>query len=244
MVNKKDIESIILNIFDDKYVNKCNSPKSNPSIKKTPLLEDIDESDFVGKAGSQIKLQNETNENNPFITKRELKSLRDYFGAGFNYINGMIYNTDLWQNVKKQEPKLYEEYNRILPNITKDINNIINKAPRLQENTILYRYGYWEKGLKVGDTGKWDGFTSTSFTESNTKKFKDEGEYKIKILALKGQKGICGDGYTTEDWGGSMPVTVLLAKYKGENEYLLPTNTNYIVKEVDDENKTATVIIY
>ena len=121
------------------------------------------------------------------------------------------------------------------------MDNLIDKSPPLQENTVLYRNGPFDLNLKVGETGKWKSYTSTSFNSYVARKGLSEdtqGElrwanstrFQIKIYAPKGTKGVVPyDGNGCEDF---------------QSEFLIGRNQKYIVLSVDKKKRRAEVLLY
>ena len=120
----------------------------------------------------------------------------------------------------------------------KAFDNMIDKSPPLQENTVLYRVGSFDSNLKPGETGKWKSYTSTTFNSYQAKHGLKKhlgvagksSRYQIKIYAPKGTKGVVPCLNTgTRDW---------------QSEFTLGRNQKYMVISVDHLNQTAEVLLY
>ena len=118
------------------------------------------------------------------------------------------------------------------------VDNMIDKSPPLQENTVLYRVGVFDPNLKPGETSKFKSYTSTSFNSyvarNGIKKYAgfdpSDDCYQLKIYAPKGTKGVVPCQNTgCEDW---------------QSEYTLGRNQKYIVLSVDNVSKTAEILLY
>lgn len=112
-----------------------------------------------------------------------------------------------------------------IDHMIEDIDNRIDDAPPLQEDTILWMGREFDETLEVGEESSYDGFCSSSFQERIADNHSGYGEkYKIKIKAPKGTKGVC-ISYAEEE----------------EHEFLIGRNQKFIVEEIDTVNKTATI---
>lgn len=136
-------------------------------------------------------------------------------------INGKIYNDDYYKDMIKKGRYTDAFINHMI----EDIDNCIEEAPPLQEDTILWMGREFDETLEVGDKSSYDGFCSSSFQERIADNHSGYGEkYKVKIKAPKGTKGVC-IAYAEEE----------------EHEFLLGRNQRFIVEEIDTVNKTATI---
>lgn len=126
-----------------------------------------------------------------------------------------------------------EPYKQGIKNSADAISGYIDESEGLEYDTVLYRGGHWDKNTKVGDVKSTPVLNSTSFSERTaytvgiTDQGKEDG-YLIKVYAPKGTKGL-------------MVNAPSLAHDFPEHEYLLGKGQKYIVLDVDDVNKTATV---
>ena len=121
-----------------------------------------------------------------------------------------------------------------LKELTDKLSNIIDKSPRLQQDTILYHSGAFNGSLEVGDYGALKGFTSTSFNKNFTDKWSEENNspYQLKIYAPKGTKGIAIDG---------VAENIIL-----QNEFTLDKNQKYVVvgKDTNTNPPTVEILLY
>lgn len=118
------------------------------------------------------------------------------------------------------------------------LDNMIEKSPPLQQNTVLYRVGFFDENLKPGETGKFKSYTSTSFNsyvaKNGIKKYAgfnpSKDSYQLKIYAPEGTKGVVPCHNTgCRDW---------------QSEFTLGRNQKYVVINVDHYKKTAEILLY
>lgn len=148
-------------------------------------------------------------------------SLINWAGDESEIINGKIYNTDYYKDMIKKG----RYTDAFIDHMIEDIDNRIEDAPPLQEDTILWMGREFDETLEVGEESSYDGFCSSSFQERIADNHSGYGEkYKIKIKAPKGTKGVC-ISYAEEE----------------EHEFLIGRNQKFIVEEIDTVNKTATI---
>lgn len=118
-------------------------------------------------------------------------------------------------------------------------SKVIDESPRLQQNTLLHRFGTWTPGLKAGDWGDLKGFLSTSYNpyvaEESIKhsglNWIDSDRYMMNIYALKGVKGLVMDSNNFDSGN----------RY---SEWLLDNGQRYVVLSQDDINKTVDILVY
>ena len=127
-------------------------------------------------------------------------------------------------------PQAYEQDIKDSVNTMQDY---IDNSEGLEYDTVLYRGGHWDEGTKVGDVKTTPVMNSASFSERTayTVGIADQGKmdgYLIKIYAPKGTKGL-------------MVNAPSLASDFPEHEYLLGKGQKYIVLDVDDAERTATI---
>lgn len=130
---------------------------------------------------------------------------------------------------------------KTIPELGDMLSEAIDKSPRLLEPTLLYRFGHFEKGMKAGDTGKFDAFLSATFNEYVARKgIKNmnylklaesrKSRYQMRIYAPKGTKGM------------------VLNRYNGcddfQSEFLIDKGQKYIVLNVNDKKKTVDILLY
>lgn len=193
--------------------------QKNKKFEKSKYKIDHDDK-FRRKQG---ELQKQVN-----YTLDETLAVEDYGKFGYENINGKLYNTKKYKDelTHEENPVEFEE------DIDKKIRNIdsaIEKSPGLTQNTIFFRSGHWNKGLKKGDVSSFgNGYVSTSYKKETTEMFKYDERYDIEIYADKGAKGLSLDGS-------------MFDCMDGEKEFLLKRNQKFEVIEVDDVAKTAKI---
>lgn len=202
-----------------------------PKINKKEFVED----NQVGKVKSleNTPLENKQIKSQNFqMTDDEIMEVSFFGGDGFKLINGYIYDLPTW----KEHIKWYDK-DEILDEI-KDINEtcklidkVIAKSKGLTQKTTLHRYGYFDKTLNVGDTGIFEGYTSTSYQyeAAESYKYTSNDNYYIQILADENIKGFAKNDPRT------------IGEYDFEHEFILGRNQGYKVVEVDHKNKIAVI---
>ncbi len=255
-----EIYDIILKEIKD-YVEKCGKPNYSSNVHTTlpseyDILNNWDvwnyrtqmlflESEFIESdkysntytnlEQAQVRLQERTCD----FSLKEESYLSEYFGNGYKWINGILYDSPSFYNHFTKT--LIDQYEGKINTAKHHIDRAMAKGTQLRQNTVLYSSLRLEDGIKVGEVGQWKGYISTSFDKeqmlSNTKK-----DYNVKILALKGVKGICGQGGAKHLTDEGYPRK--LSGHPAEQEFLLARNTNYLVLRKDDENREATVLVY
>ena len=205
-----------------------------PNVNVDDFVQDTQYKTVKDLLNNQGSLEeNQVKEQNAIYTKdnvsdSEKHSMDWYFAGDMNNLNKTIYGftNSLGKHFDK---KLDDEQKRNV----KDIDNLMNRSPPLQQATTFYRIGHWDIHLKPGDHGKWKGYTSTTYQERVTDAYKEDhtDAMKMIILAPQGTKGITG--YNPP----------LFRNDIGEHEYTLPRNTGYTVLDVDYDTMTATIIL-
>ena len=114
-----------------------------------------------------------------------------------------------------------------------DANHYLAKAlgdsKGLVADNMLYRRGHWDIGLKAGDVSELPCFSSTSYSAGAAASL-GEG-YMIRVYAPKKTKGLMIDtDYFNSD---NFP----------EHEFLLGPGQKYIVLNVNDNHKTAEILL-
>jgi len=256
MVSRKNIEDIIvkcglkekLRSFRKHYDDYLIENVSLDPIEITPTLTITDEEEIMDMQGivkdkykdgngnpilygamelNQDKLQKETTEYLP----EEFGSVNNYACNEYKLVNGYFYNTDYYKSRKKDNPNINEWIDMRI----KYLDSAIDKSPGLAVDSTFYRYGDFPSGMKVGDTSKFKGYTSTSYQEATAERFKEgydhdsTGRYKITIKAPAGTKGV-----------------LLNDTFEGvkEHEYLLSRNQRYMVLEVNDTTREVVIGLY
>lgn len=122
--------------------------------------------------------------------------------------------------------------------IIKFMDELIEKSPRLQENCVMYRCGSLPTGLKVGDYGVLDCFSSCTFNPYVAEKairkmpWVKKKRYNIRIFAPQGTKGFVPyEGLDCEDW---------------QSEWVLPRGQRFILLNRDTKTRppTADILLY
>ena len=138
----------------------------------------------------------------------------------------MVYKRYL--KLRKDPNKL----NELINNEIRLLDRAMKKSPGLTQNTKLIRYGRFPTGKQAGDKGIFKSFTSTSYVDEGAEGFRKHNNYRIEILAPKGQKGIAlGSSKQYGHGNGS------------EHEFLLPRNQKYRIINVNDEARIVKVLL-
>ena len=164
-------------------------------------------------------------------TLEEFGGINNYACNEYKLINGSIYDTPYYEQRKKDSPNIDNWINMR----KEQMDRAIERSPPLDVDVTLFRYGDFFEGMKVGDTGKFKGYTSTSLQEATAEQFKNgyygdtKNRFKITIRANKGQKGILlNDTFETVK----------------EHEWLLPRNQKFIVLGIDYNTKEVEIGLY
>ena len=222
--------------------------KEVPQINKDNFVSDIQ---WGGNRGHNFEWETEQGE----LEKAQINAQRDSLGFNADNIfteDGMHYNTDTYEGKSALAMDNYfngdsqhinhtishDGYMKALNNQQKtqmkSIDNLMERSPGLQQDTILYRGGHFDIHLREGDSFSFKGYTSTTFQRESSDVYKgsdgDEADMTYVIHAPKGTKGICGgDGnFNNNNW---------------EHEYVLPRNTKMTVLSIDYETMTCEVVI-
>lgn len=200
--------------------SKGTSPENPPVINLNVPIDDG--TDYKEDTNYQIENNQRNLQHSIFGDDFEGKSsLINWALDDSDVINGKIYNDDYYKDMIK-EGKYTDEF---IDHMINDIDNCIEEAPPLQEDTILWMGREFDETLKPLEVSSYDGFCSSSFQERIADNHSGYGEkYKIKIKAPKGTKGFC----------------VAYAEQE-EHEFLLGRNQKFMVEEIDTVNKTATI---
>ena len=117
-------------------------------------------------------------------------------------------------------------------------DDLIEKSPRLEESCVMYRCGSLPTGMKVGDYGVLDCFSSCTFNSYVSEKairempWVKKGRYNIRIFAPKGTKGFVPyEGLDCEDW---------------QSEWVLPRGQRFILlaRNTKTKPRTADILLY
>jgi len=166
------------------------------------------------------------------LSDDEIDYVYDYTDEGYCRVNPMLWDNDDWHDalnegyVLESDVKYYEEEASVL-------DSIIEKVPRLTQDTILFHGGMFDGNLKVGDVSNWKGFMSTSYDEDVSKNIftgnnLESPEYLVKIYAPKGTKG--------------MVITGELGQ-GNEHEFLLKSNQRFQVLSVNPDTLEAEILL-
>lgn len=156
-----------------------------------------------------------------------VKAYNDYVLQLHNQgINSHIGNAEYISRLDKEHKKM-----------VKDMDKLMNGTDGLTEDTMLYRGGYWDIHLNVGDHSKgFNGYQSTSFRKEVGERYvdnysdKDTADMLIQILAPKGTKGIASnDPNFNTVWDA--------------HEFVLARNTGFTVLDIDYDNMVATIVL-
>lgn len=249
MVSREIIDDIItkctladkLRSFQKNRDNYYIEDVSLDPIEVTPQLKVTDEkeiknikgiaTDKYGTLYGAMEMRQDSVQKRINYTPNEFGAVNNYSCNEYKLINGQIYGTDYYKQRKKDSPNIDEWVNMRKENL----DSAIKKSPPLVMDTTLYRYGDFPSGLKVGDTGKFKGYTSTTYQEKTSEKFKkgydgkEEGRYKITIRSPAGTKGVL------------LNDTFEAIK---EHEWLLPRNQKWMVLSVNDETREVEIGLY
>ena len=177
---------------------------------------------------SPVNIGTEDNPNIVFgkMNDKRLLAMNRFFNGDTANINYTISSEGYLKALNKEQRKQ-----------VKYIDSLMEESPGLLEDTILYRAGYFDIHLRVGDHTSFKGYQSTSFQKETMDLYyhkavenNDWNTMKFIIHAPKGTKGLCGNDDRFEN--GFL-----------EHEYALPRNTGYIITNIDYENMTVEVVL-
>jgi len=225
-------KEIILKTFD-KIIDKCSR------------FETFDSSIYQFEENGLTGMEFEDTSNVPLEQtqlnyQKELYDNGDYTSDDISIVNGFvmgfygIVNHYLNGNCNKEDVPLIDvngEYVNVDTQVDM-LHNIIMKSPRLSENTVLWHGGKWVTGLKPGDKGTLDSFTSTSYMKSISQSFtglNNEG-YTVKIYAPSGIKGVCANAdYFNPEYH--------------QHEFILDKNQKFVVISQDDTKHEVEILL-
>ena len=177
---------------------------------------DVDGSIMAEQDKEQLKIDYSNNEK---------AAVRNYGFSSYE-INGFLYKTPYMRRLVGSINDLTQK-RRFLGKINRKVKLIeaaIDKSPRLVKDTKLYRAGPLPEGLKVGDRGVFDGFTSVTFSEKIARGFLNKPtRYLYVIESPAGTKGIRINGQ--------------LNCSNAEDELLLQLKQEFDVNNIDHEKK-------
>lgn len=236
MVDKYIIQK---NLYD--VIDKCSKNKSSSNVNTSfPFddITDIDLDDFKDASNKDMENQIKSQEDNTNLSDNEFEALHGYFGNDFQWINGLIYDDK--QFLKEYGGGTLEKmWREKLGSVIHDMDSSISKSVPLKENTTLHRIGKFDKNLGIGETGVWEGYTSTSYSSQGTSSI-GGGDWDITILAMKGVKGINANAHTTLTNGSNHQLT----SHPNEKELLLGRKTKYTVLSKNLQNKECVVLVF
>lgn len=183
----------------------------------------------------QIELQEKI-----ILTWKELHAVKSYGGISHRWINGYIRKNDDWADYLEDQLRKGRTEKDILNEIEdliEDLDSAMEKTTGLaQDSTIFRACDTFSGTLRPGDISSFEGYGSCSFQEESAKGFMDDGRYKLKILAPKGQKGIAMNAKNDG-------VRLTSTSNTHEHEFLLPKNQKFQVLEVDHFKHEATILL-
>jgi len=182
----------------------------------------------VGVTPGNLEQKQVDSQSDIMFSDKEVCNVKSWSSNDYRKINGAIYKTDAYTGMSYSERNALDKR---LPTIKKHIDSAIGKSKGLTQDTVFYRGGHWDIHLNPGDKGKWKGYTSLSYNESEADKFRGAG-FKITCLVKGGVKGLALNDKSHD-----------LSYNSIEHEYLLPRNTEYTVVSVDYESRSAVVLI-
>lgn len=125
-----------------------------------------------------------------------------------------------------------------------NIREFIQGSVGLDVNTLLFRGGFWEVGMKVGDIGTIPCLNSLTYSKDTAYDLgiETDAEYDPKVgdFVNPPDKYLM-DVYCDEGTKGAMVNAPSLSHKFPEHEYLIDKGMRYIVLAVDDEHKTAKI---
>lgn len=166
------------------------------------------------------------------FNEKDIQGMDYHLGPNYTDLTGYIFKSKSFQEVLDRIPS-EEGRKMFVDNIKeklKQIEDIMEKTPGTLENAVYYRGGKLDENMEVGEIGKFDAPTSTSYRESTAKNFVEEGEYLMEVYAPKGTKGVVvNDGR--------------FHKHSSSHEYTLKPGQEYVILEIDRVNKKAKILL-
>ena len=131
------------------------------------------------------------------------------------------------------------------------IRDYIQNSVGLGENTLMFRGGHWDIGMKVGEIGEIPCLNSLSYSRDSAFEIGIATEMDFEEVTLPNgdvtieeiypENRYMIEVYVDEGYKGAMVNAPSLAHRFPEHEYLVDKGSRYIVLGVDDENKTAKI---
>ncbi len=215
---------------------------------KESQVVDYDESEYVKEKetswddpmfGEYEKIEI-ANQEDIIFTEGEKNAVRHYLNSGYEMMNSKINKGEKWQSLDDDEKRAY---NKKFKEMDDNLSSAISKSKGLVNPTVMFHGGFFDVSYTVGDTIKFNGFTSCSFQESVARNYQNNkskdlmGSCMYKILLPKGYKGLLGNArYFTKDSNKNEYNYVTV--YQKEHEYLLPKNAEFKVANVEKITKT------
>lgn len=196
------------------------------------MIGELENSQILAQQGSvnvdpnDLSMINIGTDEKPMMVPGRLNDKR--LVAMNNYFNGDCHGLNYWISNKKYLKALDNKQRTDI----KKIDSLMDESPGLQQDTVLYRGGYFNVHTRVGDTVSFKGYQSTSFSRATAESYNEDKSDAMTyvIHAPKGTKGIVGNDSRFEngDW---------------EHEYVLPRNTRMKVVNIDYDNNVCEVVI-
>lgn len=223
-------------------VNKWDSSRlSNYSLELMKIEMEFHEGNKYSEGYDNLeKMQRELQDNTCDFSPKQEAYLSEYFSDGYKWINGILYESSSFYD--HFTTRLINHYEKKINSAKYNMDKAISNGTPLRMNTTLYSSLRLDDDLKVGDTGTWKGYVSTTFDIEQLFQSSTGKDYKVKILALEGVKGVCGQGQAKHLTDESYPRK--LSTHPAEQEFLLGRNTNYILLSKNNDTKEATVLVY
>ena len=168
----------------------------------------------------QINLQEDQGYSEDFI-----EAIQGYWVNGwYEEMQQYLLNKNSLNNIRPDVREEIKQYTETM------INYLNNESIGIEYNTVLYRGGRWDTNLKVGDVKETGLMFPTTYSKDYAEECRDDdSKYLIKIYAPYGTKGIMVDSPSLAD------------ELYDEYEFLMNKNQKYIVLDVNDDDKTATI---
>ena len=160
------------------------------------------------------------------------EAIRDsWTGGWYDELQDYILHKNLptdWRSAHNSDIKYHSQV----------IMDYIKNSIGLQTDAVIFRGGHWDIGTRVGDMGETPTLTSTSFSHESAIEIginqsteeQIDRRYDITVYAPKGTKG-------------AMVNAPSLSSNFPEHEYLLNKGQKYIVLDVNDDAKTASILL-
>jgi len=166
------------------------------------------------------------------LSERDIDGMDYYLGPNYMDMASYIYNTqhikDVLSRILTKEGR--EMYIKDIKQKYEQIKKTMEKTPGCVQDTIYFRGGKFDENMEVGEIGKWECPTSTSYQKRVAENFVEEGEYLIEIYAPAGTKGVAvNDGR--------------FHKHSSSHEYTLGPDQEFVLLEIDRSNRTCKILL-